>query len=43
MPAVFDSDGNEAELASGLGMFFKIAHPIDRFFPGQEPIPGSYL
>ena len=42
MLAVFNSDGNEAELASGLGMFFQIVHPIDRFFPGQEPIPGSY-
>ncbi|OBT90547.1 hypothetical protein VE02_00995 [Pseudogymnoascus sp. 03VT05] len=42
MLAAFDSDRNEAELASGLGSFFKIVHPIDRFFPGQEPIHGSY-
>ncbi|ELR05903.1 hypothetical protein VC83_06648 [Pseudogymnoascus destructans] len=34
MLAVFDSDRNEAELALGLGSFFKIVHPIDRFFPG---------
>ena len=42
MLTVFESDGNEAEMASVLGAFFKIVHPIDRFFPGQEPVSGSY-
>lgn len=40
--AVFDANGSEADLAAGLANLFMIVHPIDRFYPGHEPFPGTY-
>jgi hypothetical protein len=33
---------NEAKLMQRAIECFSITHPIDNFFPGQEPLPGTY-
>jgi hypothetical protein len=40
--SVLGSDASENVLATTLGRFFGIVHPIDRFYPGQEPCSGTY-
>jgi hypothetical protein len=40
--SVIGSDASENVLATTLGRFFGTVHPIDRFYPGQEPCSGTY-